>query len=438
MNLNNIKKLKMTQNKANYITKETKKKFDKFIQDSINKFFFVDPWDELYNITQSDHYQIISDQSTIPDLIIYNKQFNKNICFLYSNQKNYVKFPRKQFILRAVPTLEYNPSCTFPNQIKENLENNDDNKIKKNEEIKEDFVFKSIPKELEIKFNTNSKTQTKNDILDELKEFMDNKNDNKNDDKNDDKNDNNANNINNMNDNQNINSINNTNNTTNNNQYMINNNQFNNNLGMGNNMINFGGKDFEKMRQKVIYDQKQAMLKYQQFLYYKQLNNYYLQQQNNNNSLQPNKFNQFTQMNPVNQNILYNYNLQNKQVNQNSQNYVNNQNTQNNNIDLTNYYKTGNKIENKKLISDLNEIVNKNKNGKNWLVKTKDTDQEKLSCNSQELYYFLHNALNNNESLDTYKVIDKEFDMFCEPTIIYEALKSVYQKEKENNKEDEK
>ena len=415
----------MSQNK-NYITKETKKKFDNFIQDSINKFFFVDPWDELYNITQSDHHQIISDQSTIPDLVIYNKKFNKNICFLYSNPKTYVKFPRKQFILRAVPTKEYNPTCTFPNQTNENLEkNNEDNKIKKNEDIKEDFVFKSIPKELEIKYNTNTTTQTKNDIFDELKEFMDNKNDNKNE--------NNSTNINNINNNQVNNNVNNSNNATSNNQFIINNNLNNNNQGKASNVTNFGGKDFEKMRQKIFYDQQQAMLKYQQFLYYKQYNTY-LQQQNNNNNLQPNKFNQFTQMNPINQNILYSY-LQNKQISQNNQSNLNNQNIQNNNINLTNYYNTGNKPENREPISDLNEIVNKNKSGKNWVIKSKDTDQEKLSCNSQELYYFLNNAIKNNESLDIYKVIDKEFDMYCEPTIVYEALKSVFQKPKEDNKE---
>ena len=408
----------MSQSKSNYITKETKKKFDNFIQDSINKFFFVDAWDELYEITGENHYQIISNQSTIPDLVIYNKQFNKNICFLYSSQKNYVKFPRKQFILRPIPLQEYNPSCTIPSEIKNKLDN-----TKKGDEIKEDFVFKSIPKELELKFNSNPSTQTKNNIFDELKEFMDNKND---------KNINNINNVNNINNNQQVDNVNNTNTGPNNNQNMINN-IYNNNLGSGNNMINFEGKDFEKMRQKIMYDQQQKIMKYQQFLYYRQLSNSYLQQLNNNNNLKPNKFNQFTQMNPITQNLLYNYNLQNNQNNLNNQN---NQNIKNNN--MTSYYNTENRPGNWRLISDLNEIVQKNKNGKNWLVKSNETDEEKISCNSQELYYFLHNALNNNESLDSYKVIEKEFDMFCDPKIIYEALKSVYQKEKKNNEEDEK
>ena len=59
-------------------TKTTQKSLDNFIQSSLHKFFFVDPWKELYdNVGEYSHF-VISNKSTIPDLIIYNKTFNKN------------------------------------------------------------------------------------------------------------------------------------------------------------------------------------------------------------------------------------------------------------------------------------------------------------------------------------------------------------------------
>ena len=78
--------------KKKYLKEEDLKKFDEFIQESLNKYFYVEAWDKLYSITKKDSYDIINDNSTIPDLVIYNKSFNKNDCFLYSNKKNkYIK-----------------------------------------------------------------------------------------------------------------------------------------------------------------------------------------------------------------------------------------------------------------------------------------------------------------------------------------------------------
>ena len=89
------------------------KELDSFIQNSLDKYFYVEPWTKLYERTGKLHRDIISDKSTIPDLIIYNKIFNKSDCFYESNRKSYVKFPRIRFILRPKYKKEYNPTVTY-------------------------------------------------------------------------------------------------------------------------------------------------------------------------------------------------------------------------------------------------------------------------------------------------------------------------------------
>ena len=67
----------------------------------------------LYSITVKDSYDIISNKSTIPDLVIYNKPFNKNDCFFNSNKKSkHKKSPRVQFILGPIEVEFYYPSNT--------------------------------------------------------------------------------------------------------------------------------------------------------------------------------------------------------------------------------------------------------------------------------------------------------------------------------------
>ena len=89
------------------------KDLDLFIQNTIDKYFYVKPWKKLYDRTGKLHRDIISDKSTIPDLIIYNKIFNKSQCFFESNNSSYIKFPRMRFILRPKYKKEYNPSSTY-------------------------------------------------------------------------------------------------------------------------------------------------------------------------------------------------------------------------------------------------------------------------------------------------------------------------------------
>ena len=77
------------------------KAFDEFIQSSLDKFKFVDPMQELYDATGNDANTIISHKSTIPDLVIWNKTFDKNECFEGADCNNNNPFPRFQFYLRV-------------------------------------------------------------------------------------------------------------------------------------------------------------------------------------------------------------------------------------------------------------------------------------------------------------------------------------------------
>ena len=76
-------------------------KFDDFIQNSLDKFKFVDPMPEMYEATGNDANFIISHKSTIPDLVIWNKTFNKNECFEGADYNADNPFPRFQFYLRV-------------------------------------------------------------------------------------------------------------------------------------------------------------------------------------------------------------------------------------------------------------------------------------------------------------------------------------------------
>lgn len=70
------------------------KALDEFIQNSLDKYHFVDPRDEMYEATGAYSKYIVSNKSAIPDLVIWNKKFNKNDCFYDANTKDYNAFPR--------------------------------------------------------------------------------------------------------------------------------------------------------------------------------------------------------------------------------------------------------------------------------------------------------------------------------------------------------
>ncbi len=68
--------------------------FDEFIQNSLDKYKFVDASAEMYEATGTYSKLIVSNKSAIPDLVIWNKKFNKNECFFDADKKEYNPFPR--------------------------------------------------------------------------------------------------------------------------------------------------------------------------------------------------------------------------------------------------------------------------------------------------------------------------------------------------------
>ena len=77
------------------------KLFDEFIQESLDRFKTVKVDKNMY--TQLGNYSkyVVSNKSNVPDLVIYNKPFNKNDCFENYNGNHFNKFPRMRFVLNS-------------------------------------------------------------------------------------------------------------------------------------------------------------------------------------------------------------------------------------------------------------------------------------------------------------------------------------------------
>ena len=115
---------------------------DKFIQSCLDKFKFTEPKKELYDATGENKDLIISHKSTIPDLVIWNKSFNKSKCFHGSNLKRYIPFPRFLFYLHIkAKTKNEKPKLNNKKQEKKNnvTEKEENEKI---EEVKNENIEK--------------------------------------------------------------------------------------------------------------------------------------------------------------------------------------------------------------------------------------------------------------------------------------------------------
>lgn len=109
----------MEKNLDMSINKAIRKKLDSVIQSYLNLYFNVETWEEL-----KQHSEVISEESNIPDLVIYNSSFNKNDCFFYKPAvSSFTKFPRKKFTLQPKEIKEYNPFSTLPEEEKIQREN---------------------------------------------------------------------------------------------------------------------------------------------------------------------------------------------------------------------------------------------------------------------------------------------------------------------------
>ena len=144
-------------------------KLDEFIQLSLEKFKLVEPMQKLYDATKNDANSIVSHKSTIPDLVIWNKTFNKNECFYDADITNDNPFPRFQFYLRIKGTKN-------DKDKKNNKEKNKNKKFKKKDINENEKKDKNKKKENEIKnlnqlLNNNNNQNEMNKIVSKMKEI---------------------------------------------------------------------------------------------------------------------------------------------------------------------------------------------------------------------------------------------------------------------------
>ena len=111
-------------NKRNIIQKQDLKNLDDFIQKCLDNFKFVEPKKELYETTGIDKDLIISHKSTIPDLVIWNKTFNKNNCFIGANTSIQNEFPRYLFYIKIKKNKKMKNNNSTNNKKDDNNINN--------------------------------------------------------------------------------------------------------------------------------------------------------------------------------------------------------------------------------------------------------------------------------------------------------------------------
>ena len=124
-------------------TTKIQKNLDDYIQNCLNKYKPVEkPDPSLYqNTTEQERDFIISRKSTIPDLVIWNKTFNKNECFYEANTDIQNDFPRYRFYLRLG-----NKDKSGKNKNEKNKNEKKKNK-KKNKNKNKKFQSLSVKKE---------------------------------------------------------------------------------------------------------------------------------------------------------------------------------------------------------------------------------------------------------------------------------------------------
>ena len=167
------------------------KKSDQNIQFLLNKYKNVEENPELKLNTGKDYDIIISHKSTIPDLVIYNKVFNKNECFYEANKKENNYFPRQQYYIRFVKDEKLiskglkdsknegvSEKKEKGNQIENNKNNENNFSDDENDEMEIIKNSKNQNKMKEISYvENNSIISNNNSMYNEIENLQNNKND---------------------------------------------------------------------------------------------------------------------------------------------------------------------------------------------------------------------------------------------------------------------
>ena len=437
--------ISQVKNSKNKITNKHLINLDNFIQQCLDKFKFIDPKQEFYDATGNEKDLIISHKSTIPDLVIWNKKFNKNECFEEGNTQKNNWFHRFQFYLR----------------IKSNKPDKDKKKDKKNEKEKE--------KTKKNKENKEGKKNKKNKDK-ENKNNTNNNNPNNNNINNNNANINNANNIINNNNNNNFNNNNNNNNVKSNisenstnfssksekkildlSELDINkikeynprhkNNFFSSNKEImnlnDNNFLINDNKDKSKalkeigINREIPSNEKNQFNTLQQKDYFNIKNK--IGQNNNYNQIFYSNESQgsrdinitINNNNYIQQYQLNNNNNINRFININKNNDLNFKDNNNINFPLENIY-----LDNKLKENQILNLININSNLKNWLVIEKDSGNVIGIFNSIELYLYLSK---NTSSLINYSIREKSSQFILSGDKMFKILLQYYDYNINNN-----
>ena len=368
--------------KPRILKKGDLQKFDEYIQNTLDKYIDVKVWDELIEKTGKNSKDIISSKSTIPDLVIYNKVFNKRDCFFYSNnKKGNIYFPRTQFILKPRKVKEFNvksPFITLDSTAKE-------------EKVEEKpFEFRSIPKELEKKYVQNNEEE-KNDLVNELNDFL--KSDNDSIPK-----------VKLIKEEKNINEE----RKFQQNKYGNRRNYYKENIFNMNNKFS-GINNISQM------DYRKKMIQNMQFneLLYKNMLKVKLNNKFNNENYSHDGINQHIILSPDN--------YKNNEVNINFPK---------DNVSAFNYYANNNYVNELKgmeYIEKLNYIMENNITERIWVV-VNEKNSFVHKYNNEELYYFLNVVIKNGDYKNNSIYCSLYPDLFISPTELYENLKKMFQK----------
>lgn len=362
-------------NNKNKIQTEHLQNLDYFIQNCLNKFKFVDPLQSFYDNTGKDKDLIISHKSTIPDLVIWNKTFNKNECFEDANLNKESPFPRYRFYLRLNKDKDKKFNKDKEKKSKKNNKKKNKNKNLINNENNDNDNY-----------NDNGNEENENNLVKE----MNNLNINEEDDKK-------GNDINPYTKSQNV----------NNRQQHFPNKKNKSNYMEPMNKFNLNQNENDMRINKNKYDNPNYLNSMNMNM---NMGNSLYQQANNNNNNNSNNINLMhynnNNLNQPNMKMNMNYNNQNN-LNQGFVNN-NNMNKQNVNYNNSNNYQNQmmNKGEKKEEIQAefLFKLVYMYSLNKGWIVFTTQNQNQIVGYfNSFDLYKFLNEQLKNN-TLNSFSV----------------------------------